>query len=413
MRQDDSGIAIRGLNAFLTQFDRKCLVVIAQDLAHWPVGEVAAGANAAALSGGYRLISLDFHRSPDRERDLLQVLCNSQVSGCIFLWDNAPHNLDLYQELATNFPCVQVIDPKPIPQLDTVMCDDYTGGMAAVRHLILLGFRQIGHVTVDTPMQAVRDRHQAYVDAMRLANLPLDEHWVLELPYGVTEADRVLRAPIIREFLSQSRLPRALFVCADWLASEIIECTQELGLGIPHDIALVGYDDALPYALTGIPLTTVQNDFREMGRLAVERITFRLTNHLSDVEPCIIRITPTLVIRASSVPLSPATQRWEVIMRYIQDHFRENITAAQTADVYGLDSNYFSHQFKLVFGVRFTDAVNKLRLEYSKQLLKTTGYTVEAVADAAGFRTPNHFYALFKRAYGMTPHAYRKQHTFR
>jgi DNA-binding LacI/PurR family transcriptional regulator len=404
---------VRGLSAFLKQCDGKCLVLLAQDLAHWPVGEVAAGANQAALAKGYRLISLDFHRSPERERELLQALSKSHVGGCIFLWDNSPRSLGLYEQLAAKFPCVQVIDPKPIPQLDSVVCDDYAGAMSAVRHLLLLGFREIGHVTVDTPMQAVQNRRQAYVDAMHLAELPINKNWLVELPYGVTDADRIVRKPKIREFLTQPNLPKALFVCADWLASEVIECIQDLGLSVPKDIALVGYDDALPYALTGIPFTTVQNDFREVGRLAVERVVFRLLNPIKDFEPCVIRITPRLVIRASSVRLSATMHRWEFIMRYIQDHFRENITVRQTASFHGLDPNYFSHHFKQIYGLRFTDAVNQLRLEYSTQLLQTTEYAIETIADSAGFRSPNHFYSLFKRRYGVTPHAYRKRQTFR
>src|SRR5256885_724033 len=165
--QGDPGTVARGLSTFLEHYDKKCLVLIAQDLAHWPVAEVAAGANRAALSNGYRLISLDFHRSFAREQELLKAVCNSRVDGCIFLWDHSPQNLGLYEQIVARLPSVQVVDPKPIPQLDCVLCDDYAGALSAVRHLLLLGHRQIGHVTVDTSIQAVHDRRQAYRDALK------------------------------------------------------------------------------------------------------------------------------------------------------------------------------------------------------------------------------------------------------
>ena len=410
---NDSGSTVRGISAFLEHYDKKCLVIVAQDLSHWPVGEVASGAGHAALSNGYRLISLDFHRSAERERELLYAINNSQVDGCIFLWDHAPRNLDLYEQIVAKFPCVQVVDPKPISPLDCVVCDDYAGAMSAMRHLIMLGYRQIGHLSLTTTLQAVHDRRQAYLDTLRQAELPLDPNWLLELPYGLTDADRVIRQPEIRRFLKQPRLPRALFICADWLASEVIECIQELGLNIPKDIALIGYDDALPYALTGIPLTTVQSDFRQVGRLAVERLIFRIQNRAQAIEPCLIRISPMLVIRASSVQLTPTTERWDFVMRYMQDHFREKLSVQQVAAVLGIDPSYFSHHFRQVFGKRFTEMVNQLRLEYAAQLLLTTEYTIPHVATVSGFQSMNNFYTVFKAHYGLSPNVYRKQQNFR
>ncbi len=411
--QIDSTSAARGLSAFLEHYDKKCLVMVAQDLAHWSVGEVAAGAGHAALSNGYRLISLDFHRSFDREQELLKTIGGSQVDGCIFLWDHSPLNLGLYTKLVSKFPCVQVVDPKPITQLDCVLCDDYAGAMSALHHLLRLGYRQIGHLSLDTPLQPVRDRRQAYLNMLQQAELPIEENWLLELPYGLTEADRVRRQPEIRKFLTQPRLPRALFICADWLASEVIECIQELGLNIPKDIALIGYDDALPYALTGIPLSTVQNDFRQIGRLAVERLIFRIQNRAHAIEPCTIRISPMLVIRASSVQLTPTTERWDFVMRYIQDHFREELSLRQVADVLGVNPSYFSHHFRQVFGMRFTELVNQLRLEYAAQLLLTTDDTIATIVGVSGFQSLNNFYTVFKRNYGLSPNIYRRQQNFR
>ena len=158
---NDTALTQLGLGAFLRRHHGRSLVLVAQDLAHWYVGEVAASANQGAIAparaergrhvlrraNGYHLISLDFHRSAARERALLMALCEADIGGAIFLWDHSPDNLDLYERLTANCPCVQVIDPKPIAGLDFVGVDEYSGGMFAVRHLIHLGYRQIGHVT--------------------------------------------------------------------------------------------------------------------------------------------------------------------------------------------------------------------------------------------------------------------------
>ncbi len=402
----------RGLTAFLHRNREKTLVLIAQDLAHWHAGEIAAGANWAATANGYRLVSLDFHRSADRERELLDAVHAANVGGVIFLWDHAADNLDLYDRLAHSRPCVQVIDPKPIDGLDFVGVDEYSGGLLAMRHLINLGYRQIGHVTVGGPMQAVRDRRQAYVDALRQAELPLHADWLLELPYGLAEADHAHRIPLIRRFLTQSGPPRALFVCADWVASEVVECAHELGLGIPEDFAVVGYDDALPYCMTCVPLTTVRIDPQQIGRLAVERLLLRVRDGVQ-AEPTRILIPPMLIVRESSARTTATTERWVFVIRYMQDNFRRDLSAREVASMVGLDAHYFSHQFCRVFGRHFTDYIHELRLRYAAQLLVTTDHTIENVAYDAGFGSVNHFYTLFKRAHGVSPHVFRKQHPTR
>src|SRR5258706_10676061 len=110
---ESPAIAARSLSTFLDRSYENTLVLIAQDLAHWYVGELAAGANQAALANGYKLITLDFHRSPERERELLSAICDARVQGCIFLWDSSPSNLDLYAQIAAKCACVQVGDRKP------------------------------------------------------------------------------------------------------------------------------------------------------------------------------------------------------------------------------------------------------------------------------------------------------------
>lgn len=410
---DISGSAARGLSATLNRSPGNTLVLLVQDLSHWYAAEIAASAHQTALSHGYQLIALDFHRSADRERALLEAIYESQVEGCIFLWDYCLSNLDLYAQVAAKCFCVQIGDSKPIPQLDQIVGYDYDGGALAVKHLIDLGYRQIGHVTLTPAIDSVTQRRQAYFDTLEQANLPVDENWILELPYGVTEADRSERFPLICAFLTQPQRPKALFICADWLASEVIECIQELGLRVPDDIALVGYDDAMPYALTSIPLTTVRVDLHEVGKVAVERLLFHLHDPSYDGEACQISVLPTLVVRASSVALIPTTERWDFVMRYVQDHFREDISVRQIAGKFGFDPNYFSHRFTQVFGKRFTEHVNHLRLQYATQLLLTTTHTVEHIATSSGFQAVNHFYRQFKRMYSTSPHAFRKQQTFR
>ncbi len=398
-----------GLVSVLRRYREKSIALVAQDLVHWQAAEFAISASAAAATRGFRLVSLDFHRSVAREQSLLQSIQQADVAGVVFLWDHAPENLQLYEQLVRSAPCVQVLDQKPISGLDFVGIDDYAGALLGMRHLINLGHRQIGHVTLRTGMECVYERRRGYVDALREINLAPVAEWSLELQYGLTEPNRAMRIPEILRYLSQPHLPRALFVCADWLASEVVECARELGLCVPDDLAIVGFDDEPVHSLTGVPLTTVRTDLRHLGHVAVEMLIQRIHGD-SDAPARRVLVAPTLVIRQSSAHVTVTAERWASVVRYVEDNYRGDLSAREAAKLIGLDPHYFSHLFTQVFGRRFTDLISDMRLQAATQLLATTDRTVEGIAYGVGFGSLNHFYTIFKRAHSVSPHEYRKQH---
>jgi DNA-binding LacI/PurR family transcriptional regulator len=406
----DHGIQVSaGLVSVLRRRREKTVALVAQDLTHWQAAELAISANSSAAAQGFRLISLDFHRSAEREHLLLQSILQADVAGAIFLWDHAPENLHLYEQLVRSRPCVQVLVQKPIDGLDFVGIDDYAGARLAMHHLINLGHRQIGHVTLRTGMECVHERQRGYVDALRRIELAPVAEWTLDLQYGLTEPNRAMRMPEILRFLSQPHLPKALFVCADWLASEVVECAQELGLSIPDDLAIVGFDDEQIHSLTGVPLTTVRSDLPTLGRTAVEFLLARMRDDVAAPMRRIL-VSPTLVVRESSARLAVTAERWASVVRFVEDNYRRDLSAREAAGLVGLDPHYFSHLFAQVFGRRFTDLISEMRLRAATQLLATTDRTVECIACEVGFGSLNHFYTVFKRAHGVSPHAYRKRH---
>jgi two-component system response regulator YesN len=80
------------------------------------------------------------------------------------------------------------------------------------------------------------------------------------------------------------------------------------------------------------------------------------------------------------------------------------------AAVAALEAHYFSKQFAKVFGQKFTEYRSHLRLDYGRELLTGTDWAIDIVARDSGFQSPNQFYRLFRRNYGMTPSQYRAEH---
>ena len=103
-----------------------------------------------------------------------------------------------------------------------------------------------------------------------------------------------------------------------------------------------------------------------------------------------------------------ALMRMQTVMEYIQAHFREPLTLADTARSVGLTPNYLSARFTQVIGCGFSAYVAGLRVEYARQLLAQGNVSVTEAAFESGFGSLSHFLRTFKRLCGVSPGAYRR-----
>lgn len=95
-------------------------------------------------------------------------------------------------------------------------------------------------------------------------------------------------------------------------------------------------------------------------------------------------------------------------VKFLFDHFRDDITLAQVASASGYTPNYFSKLFSDLTGRRYIDFLNNLRINYAKMLLITTKRSVTDIARTSGFSSLSNFARAFKEEVGMPPSAYRK-----
>lgn len=94
-------------------------------------------------------------------------------------------------------------------------------------------------------------------------------------------------------------------------------------------------------------------------------------------------------------------------IRFVETHFREQITLADAASEARLSANYFSERFRQVTGTSFQAHLQHLRLRFARSLLTSTALSVTEVCLAAGFNDPSHFGRAYRRRYGETPSAAR------
>jgi YesN/AraC family two-component response regulator len=103
-------------------------------------------------------------------------------------------------------------------------------------------------------------------------------------------------------------------------------------------------------------------------------------------------------------------QMKKAILAYLEIHYRdEDLSQTSVADAFQITNYTLSRMFKNYVGVGFTEYVNSKRLEYAKELLLTTSYSVREISVMVGFANDNYFSRIFKATVGMSPTAFREQ----
>ncbi|GHO99466.1 hypothetical protein KSF_095140 [Reticulibacter mediterranei] len=194
---------------------------------------------------------------------------------------------------------VVVIDDQAMYMTHWVGVDNIEGAYMAVRHLIGLGHRRIAHIQGPTSYLVSHARYEGYCRALVEAGILPDPRLVLEgdfLPPSGRACARDLFA------LPLEKRPTAIFAASDQMAYGVLAAAEEVGLSVPGDVALVGFDDDHPSAYARPPLTTVRQPYFEMGRQSVALLLSLIDKQqapLSSQQARHIELQAHLVVRES------------------------------------------------------------------------------------------------------------------
>jgi LacI family transcriptional regulator len=234
---------------------------------------------------------------PRRQQRSIEALVDRQVDGLILI---APWvSTEALERLGASMPTVAIARHGGSDSFDTVVDDDHGGAQLVVDHLVGLGHRRIAHTS--HPSGGLQRPHvlshtarcDGYVAAMERHGLVPD---VIETSYsepGGYEAG--LQA------FGRPDPPTAIFAGADIAALGVLRAAEELGIRVPEDLSVTGYDNVYAATIGRISLTTVDQSGQLTGstaaRLLLERINGR-------TEPVHHVISPRLVVRSTSGPVT-------------------------------------------------------------------------------------------------------------
>ena len=250
----------------------------------------------AARAAGYS-VSVTSVRSIDRRSlsESLARLVQQAVAGVIIIAPVASRDSAL-ATLPPNLPAV-VVEADPLQDISAVTVDQRQGAHLATRHLLGLGHRTVIHVSGPKDWIEAQQRVLGWRTALQEAGAEIPEllsgDWSAQSGYdaGLLLADR----PEVT----------AVFAANDNMALGLFRAFSEQGRSVPTDVSVVGFDDNPEAGFLTPPLTSVRQDFAEMGRRSVELLLRQANGDADGVEH--IRLTPKLILRESTAPPPTST----------------------------------------------------------------------------------------------------------
>lgn len=262
-------------------------VIALSSTLYGPSSMLRAVSSAATAKG--MSVTVDYIAEYDETtiRSAFDRLAGHGVAGLLAVLPSSSA-ADLLADLARDLLPVIVVDG-PVGNAN-VSVDHHAGGVLATRHLLEQGHSTVWHVAGPPEWDGSRAREEGW--RTTLAQAGAEEPPLLR---GDWSPDSGYRAGMLL-----SRIPecRAVFVANDHMALGLMRAFDERGRRIPEDVALVGFDDIPESGYFSPPLTTVRQDFAEVGRLSVD-LLLRLRRDDAPPPPPLL-VAPTLVARASS-----------------------------------------------------------------------------------------------------------------
>jgi LacI family transcriptional regulator len=242
------------------------LGLVVPDLANPFFAELASAIEMNAAEYGQALLLGNSLDSEEREARNLRTFVDYRVDGLIIVPVlSGSGSLALLRGL--DMPVVVLDRLVPGASAPTVLPDNVAGACAATQHLLDHGYADLGCIAGPDAIHTAQERLRGWRQAIAGAGLGPQEQWVVRSEF---DRDAAYRAAI--ELLSRPQRPRALFVSSDEQAFGVLKASAKVGLRVPEDLALVGFD-GLRHSRSTVPsLATMRQPFEQYGQLAVSLV---------------------------------------------------------------------------------------------------------------------------------------------
>ena len=241
----------------------KTIGLVIPDITNPFFPEVARGIEEGAKEEGYSVFLCNTNWEQERQLQYIRLLAEKRVDGLIIApMSDAPD--PEAERLHRSVPVVYVDRAPRNTERSYVVIDNVRGGFIATRHLIEAGYRKIGFIGAVEQALPIDERLKGFRMAMEHHGVPIDERFI-----RIGHFNQETGVTFIEGMIKEGDYPQAVFAENDIVALGVIHGVREMGLSVPGDVAVVGFDDISIASLHYVQLTTVFQPKYEMGRTAV------------------------------------------------------------------------------------------------------------------------------------------------
>jgi LacI family transcriptional regulator len=285
---DDLGFTTNLAARSMRSHKKNLVGLIMPDIAYPFAIEVMKGVNRAIAESEFDLLVYttgDVRKSGRafHEQKYVSLLTNSISDGVVIV---AP----VAGEFNIDAPIVSIDPLASNPNYPAVHATNYVGATNAMDYLLSLGHKRIGFISGRAELESSNRRLKGYMESLEKAGLPIDAKLIASGDYttetGVSGA---------RQLLALDKPPTAIFASNDQMAMGVFQVAEELGMRIPDDLSVVGFDNITESKYMG--LTTVDQFISEMGYVATQML-IKLING-APLEDQTYRMQTQLVVRSS------------------------------------------------------------------------------------------------------------------
>ncbi len=267
--------------------------------------ELIEGAEQTLQQAGYTLAVGASAEDRALEAEQLQRMLDRGASGLIVYAVDGPLDVPALRQLFDRgVPLVLIDRYFPGLAVDTVTMDNIGGGFIAVQHLMEQGYRRIGYMgTNNLRTSSIVERMAGYRWALDASELQVEPDQICTAlrttPWPVPDAEiERHNQSALRAYLDRTERPEAVFACNDYVAIQVVQAADSLGIRIPDELGIVGFDNLSCADYFGVPLTSVEQQFEELGATAASLVLDRIDGRRTRLGRFVI--STRLIVRRSS-----------------------------------------------------------------------------------------------------------------
>ncbi|GGG35225.1 LacI family transcriptional regulator [Croceivirga lutea] len=265
------------------------------------VSTLISGIEEAARKAGYNVLISQSYDDYKNEVNNAHTLYDSRISGLIVSLAMETTDFAHFQQFVDQGIPIVFVDRVPkVFNSYKVVIDNYSAGYKATKHLIEGGCKRIAHFAGSQHRNVYEERKKGYIDALKEYNLPIEKELII--PFKTLSFEEGKK--VTKKLLEMKNPPDGIFSANDTAAVSAIICAKKMGVSIPEELAIIGFNDDPISSIVEPALSTMSHPALKMGKISAKRI---LDHSLKDLDKLLSEVSvlnTEVIARASTKPIS-------------------------------------------------------------------------------------------------------------